>query len=252
MRIATSLFSTLSPPSSDSDIAVVIDVLRASSVMVSALGAGASEIRTCRTIDEARQLADDLSPRPLLAGERGCRPIDGFDLGNSPAEYIPQRVAGRCVVLTTTNGTVAIEAAHAARQLVIASFLNLSAVVETVLTAERVHLVCAGTDGYVTGEDVLLAGALIDRCERTETVTDLCDASVLARQLWHSWFGHQPAVPDPQSLSERLRWTQGGRNLARVGYDADLMRCAAIDSIGVVPQRISQSPSRFALLAPAT
>ncbi len=69
------------------DVAVVIDVLRATSVMATALAAGASQIVTCREISEAIVLASRITPRPLLCGERGCKPIDGFDLGNSPAEY---------------------------------------------------------------------------------------------------------------------------------------------------------------------
>lgn len=232
------------------EAAVVIDVLRATSVMVTALGHGASRIITCREVDEARQLSQQFASRPLLCGERGCQPIDGFDLGNSPAEYERKRVEDRVLVLTTTNGTRAIAAVERVPRLLIASFLNLSAVVDAVTQFQRVHLVCAGTEGHVTLEDVLLAGAILWKCQSMSETMLVDDDSVLALQLWQAWFAVKSSegrLPEPDALSRRFRETRGGRNLLRLGYESDLQRCAAIDSIGVVPRRVKQSPATFAL-----
>lgn len=232
------------------DVAVVIDVLRATSVMVTALGRGAARIVTCREVHEARELADRLHPRPLLCGERGCKPIEGFDLGNSPAEYTAERIRDQTLVLTTTNGTRAIATAERVPLVLAASFLNLSAVVDRLKNSGHVHLVCAGTEGHVTLEDVLLAGAILWQCQSKYGAELVDDDSVLAVQLWRSWFRDEVStgrMPDQVSLGLRFRESRGGRNLVRVGFDADLERCASIDTIGVVPQRISLAPATFAL-----
>jgi 2-phosphosulfolactate phosphatase len=245
LQIYVSLLPSHCAIDATTDVAVVIDVLRATSVIATALSAGADSVVTCREVTQAREYADSFSPRPLLCGERQCQPIDGFDLGNSPAEYTSERVLGRRLVLTTTNGTTAIEATQHAAKVVTASFLNLSSVVSSIADVGKVHLVCAGTDGHITIEDVLLAGALIDRCRSSYSAVATGDESVLASQLWQSWFDSQQ-MPGREALSARLRETRGGRNLVRQGYHADLDRCASIDSLQILPQRVSRDPVTFA------
>jgi 2-phosphosulfolactate phosphatase len=254
MQIATSLLPRSGRITSATDVAVAIDVLRATSVMATALAAGAAKIVTCREVDEALELARRVSPPVLLCGERGCQPIEGFDLGNSPAEYVGSRVAGKRLVLTTTNGTRAIEAAADAARMITASFLNLTAVLESLAGMETVHLVCAGTEGEITAEDVLLAGAIVSECETRYSAVLQDDDSILARQLWQSWLeipgaSSDERIADPQKLALRLRETRGGRNLVRLGYEQDLERCAAVDSIQAVPVRNSRSPTSFGLHA---
>ncbi|QDT02730.1 putative 2-phosphosulfolactate phosphatase [Rubripirellula lacrimiformis] len=251
MQIHTSLSPADPIPSAAADVAIVIDVLRATSVATTALQSGAKQILACREIDAARALAASLGPQTLLCGERGCRPIEGFDCGNSPAEYTADRVADRTLILTTTNGTRAIQSASSARTMVLASFLNLSAVVQHVHRFESLHVVCAGTDGQVTGEDVLLAGAIIDgvllhRTDATDSdaPSPLCDASRIARQFW---CGSLPN-PDPDTLRKCLENTLGGRNLIRVGYADDLSRCAAIDSGPIIPYRTQLEPATFQVM----
>ena len=138
--------------------AVVIDVLRASTTIVHALAAGAQDILPCLTIPEAQQQAAQVGPAALLCGERDGIRIDGFDLGNSPAEYTPDRVGGRRLVLTTTNGTRALQHASAAERVWIAAFVNLSSIAARLRDAEQVVLLCSGTRGEITREDTLLAG----------------------------------------------------------------------------------------------
>lgn len=228
----------------EKDVAVVIDVLRATSVMCTALQHGANAIITCREVRQVRALARQHSPTPLLCGERGCKPISGFDLGNSPAEYTPDRVANQSLILTTTNGTRAIEFSERAGEVLAGSFLNLSAVGDRLSGHQSVHLVCAGTDGELTIEDVLFAGALVSLCETRYNAQLADDASVLAKQVWSSWFP-SPACVDPLRLIECLRETQGGKNLLHAGYADDLTRCARIDSVSSVPTRVARSPATF-------
>ena len=248
MDVSTSLLPPADGVDRAVDVGVVIDVLRATSVMTTALGCGASRIVTCRHIDQAWELKSRY-PDALLCGERGCRPIERFDLGNSPAEYSPERVAGRPLVLTTTNGTRAIESADGAKSLMAASFLNLTSVIDQLRGAQRVHLICSGTEDAVTTEDVLLAGAIVHCCEKELGGSILDDESLLARQLWTGWFPDRSSV-DQDRLAERLRLGLGGRNLLRVGYADDLRRCAAIDTVASVPRRTRTNPSVFEL--PAT
>lgn len=227
---------------------MVIDVLRATSVIASALEAGAARLLTCREVDEAMELAGRMTPRPLLCGERGCKPIPGFDLGNSPAEYTAERVRGQTLVLTTTNGTRAVEAAASAARVIAASFLNLSAVLDKLAGCASIHLVCAGTEGEITAEDAALAGAILCGCQRRYHAELRDDESVLARQLWRSWFpgDGREELASTEQLSHHLRETRGARNLLRLGYEEDLRRCAAIDRVRAVPERISNQPATFA------
>src|SRR5205823_2818049 len=106
----------------------------------------------------------------LLTGERHGKPIAGFDIGNSPREFTAARCKGKTVVMATTNGTPAIVRAAEAERVLIAAFVNFSAVCEQLRTDARpVHIVCAGTDGGISFEDALLAGALVDfLCEQGE------------------------------------------------------------------------------------
>src|SRR5689334_6813737 len=142
----------------------VIDVLRATSTICQALASGACEVVPFVEIDEARAAAERAGrANVVLGGERKGLPIDGFDLGNSPAEYSANRVGGRSVYITTTNGTRALQHARLAKRVVAASFLNLSAVVASLRNEPKVDMLCAGTDGTNTSEDILLAGAIVWR-----------------------------------------------------------------------------------------
>src|SRR5438132_10850132 len=106
---------------------VVIDVLRAAPTIFQALAAGATEVVPCLEVEEAKKIAVQIARSAILGGERGGKQIPDFDLGNSPAEYTPERVAGKTVVFTTTNGTRAMLRCEAARRVLIAAFTNLSA-----------------------------------------------------------------------------------------------------------------------------
>ena len=143
-------------------VAVVIDVLRATTTMIHALAAGCDAIMPCNEIEEARRIARSLPEgSALLAGERQGLPIDGFDLGNSPGDCTPDVCSGKTLVMTTTNGTRAILASLDAERVLVAAFVNRKATVEALKVEDRpIHLVCAGTDGQISLEDSMFAGAL--------------------------------------------------------------------------------------------
>jgi 2-phosphosulfolactate phosphatase len=212
--------------------AVVVDVLRATTTILQALQAGARDVVPCLEVEEARQIAADAPDGAILGGERGGRLIAGFDLGNSPAEYSRDTVGGRSVVMTTTNGTRALHRCRAASRVLLGAFVNLSCLVETLSRSASTSIVCAGTNGEITQEDVLLAGAVVDRlsgiwCGGTE----LNDEARLAVAAWQSIVDGDAG---PERLVEAMRLSRGGRNLVQLGYDRDIEIAARIDSVPVI------------------
>ena len=156
------LLPGLIPPGAlKGSVAVVVDVLRATTVMVHALASGCAAVIPCGEIEEARRIAADLpAGSALLAGERHGLPIEGFDLGNSPGEFTPEVCRGKTLVMTTTNGTRAILASLDAERVLVAAFSNFGMTVQWLHAEDRdIHIVCAGTEGEISFEDALLAGA---------------------------------------------------------------------------------------------
>ena len=229
-------------------IAVVIDVLRASTTIVTALAHGAAGVRPVLTVEVARALAAGFGSGSdsgvLLGGERGGLRIDGFDLGNSPLEYSRARVAGRRIVITTTNGTAAVDACTDASEVLIGAIVNRAAAAARAreLAAahgtSNIHLVCAGTDGEVTEEDRLAAGAILDAAGRLPGGSDdTLDASATA--ALETFRGVLSAAADTgaaDAITAAFAMSRGGRNLIELGMRADLPAAAAIDSLRVVPR----------------
>ncbi len=220
----------------------MIDVLRASTTMATALARGAVAVHPRRSIEEARAAAAAL-PGAILGGERRGVRITGFGLGNSPDDYTNDRVAGRHIVLTTTNGTSAIAACHDAAEVLVGAVVNRTAVATAArrLAVQRgcdaIHIVCAGTDGEVTSEDLLAAGGILEAASHDPAASDdVLDVSALAAV---SEF-RDLAAGGRQGLEDRIttafRTSLGGKNLIDVGMEADLATCAAIDSLAVVPR----------------
>jgi 2-phosphosulfolactate phosphatase len=220
--------------------AVVIDVLRATSTICQALASGAREVVPYREIDETLSAAEKSGRRSVvLGGERGGTLIEGFDLGNSPAEFSRETIAGRPVYITTTNGTRALHHARFAGRVLIGAFVNLSAVVASVKDEARVDILCAGTGGEETLEDILAAGAIVDRL--ASSPNDNCHlngAADAAAREWRLLVGKAELTGRTihEQLALKLRDTLGGRNLIEVGNDGDLADCAAIDRLNIVPE----------------
>lgn len=209
-------------------LAVVIDVLRASTTIIHALAAGCIAVRPCAEVAEAQELAGQMrAGRVLLGGERGGQPVPGFDLGNSPGEYVPKVCKGTTLVLTTTNGTRALLRAIEAERTLVAGFVNYSAVCEQLRQDARpIHILCSGTEGEVSLEDTLLAGALVDYlCETMEVHLD--DG---ARLAWDCFENHG------RVLDGALEVGKGGAKLRGLGYDEDIRAAAQVDQFALVPE----------------
>jgi 2-phosphosulfolactate phosphatase len=193
-------------------VCVVFDVLRATTSMVTALTNGAREIIPVCEIAEAvalRQARPDL----LLAGERnGLRILRAqtgsvdFDLGNSPREFTRDRVGGRAMAITTTNGTRALQACRGARRVLVGSFLNLGAVADW-LARERVEkllVVCSGTLEEASYEDVLGAGALCDAVWEQFSGGLVADSAQVAREIYRQGSGDLLAAVQRARNARRL------------------------------------------------
>jgi len=230
------------PKEMEGGTVVVIDVLRASTTIVYALEAGAREVIPCVEVDQARATAERMANgHVLLGGERQGRPIDGFDLGNSPGEYTGDRVGGKAVVFTTTNGTRAIERAQRADRILIGAFVNAAALVEILVHHRQIHLLCAGTNGHFSDDDVLLAGMLVDRIQRQSGLLyELNAQAVTARETWlHSFalphaLGAEPL--EPERLAKALRKSLGGKNLTAIGLEEDILAAAQMDRFSGLPE----------------
>lgn len=160
----------------------------------------------------------------LLCGEREGNPISGFHLGNSPAEYHRGAVGGKTLVMTTTNGTRAILAAANAAELALGCMLNASAVAEHALQSGRdVTILCAGTRGHFTIDDVLTAGAIIDSIGLKNSTLD--DLSIIAH-MYYKRFEHD--------LMAGLQACTHAAYLEQMGYGADVEFCMRKDFLSVV------------------
>jgi 2-phosphosulfolactate phosphatase len=219
---------------------IVIDVLRASTTIVEALAAGAREVIPCLEVDEARRIAAELPPEEVrLGGERGGLPIEGFDLGNSPAEYTSAAVGGRTVVFTTTNGTRTMMQCREAARVLVGAFVNRAAIFRAITGSDAIHLLCAGTRGEITREDVLFAGSLIfELVERLPAGYELNDQAVIALDAWQAAVASLGLENKPAhaGLAELLKETRGGRNLKAIGLDADIEHASAVDRHNIVPE----------------
>jgi 2-phosphosulfolactate phosphatase len=221
-------------------VVVVIDLLRATSTICQAIALGASEVIPCLEIEDALAAADAAGrSNVVLGGERKGGKIPGFDLGNSPSEYTPEAVRGRKVIITTTNGTRALHHARLARRILVGAFMNLSAVIASIEDERRVDILCAGTDGGSTREDILAAGAVADGLARaSDGRWQMSGAATLARNEWLAVVKNAQAAGRPinEQLAIELRDTQGGRNLLGINLGHDLVDCAQIDRLNVVPE----------------
>ncbi|MCS7303796.1 MAG: 2-phosphosulfolactate phosphatase [Thermoguttaceae bacterium] len=234
--------------------AVVVDVLRATTTITYALAAGAREVIACTEIEEARRIASQLpAGEVLLGGEREGRPIEGFDLGNSPGEYIPERVAGRTIVFTTSHGTRALAQVRAARQILLGAFVNAQALCDRLAGVESIHIVCAGTRGQISRDDVLAAGLLVERLQRASADAYTLNAqAITARENWRYSFAIPFAVDaepiPPERLAAELRQTLAGQHLIGFGYEEDIVAAAQLDRFACVP---CMDPSTMRITASA-
>jgi 2-phosphosulfolactate phosphatase len=209
-------------------VAIAVDVLRASTTICTAIQNGCREIIPVATVGDAAAMRANLDrDSVLVCGEREGLKIEGFDLGNSPAEYSDQVVRNKVLVFASTNGSRAILKCAASSVTLVCGFVNLSAVVEIVRKFDRdVAIVCAGKQGNFSLEDTFCGGAIIDRmlgCGKYDISND-------AAQVAHMLYKNQSA-----SIESVLHQADHARYLVSLGFGADIVTAAAVDSIPVVP-----------------
>lgn len=202
--------------------AVVIDTLRATSVMVTALAHGAREIICVAEPKDALRLKRD-HPDFLLGGERSSLKIDGFDLSNSPLEYTKEKVQGKTIVMTTSNGTRTLLKSNEADQVLIGCLLNAKAAMEWALSQGRdIVLINAGTAGRLSLDDFITAGAMLSYSGGKAALTDAARAALLLYE----------AHPDIRSALSGCLHCQ---RLEGLGLADDLRYCLKMDQLDIVP-----------------
>jgi 2-phosphosulfolactate phosphatase len=213
--------------------AVVIDVLRATTTITTALLNGADTVVPVLAPEEAFQVVQENPERRfVLGGERKSLLIPGFHLSNSPLEYTEARVGGRPILFTTTNGTRAIRRAAGAEVVYIASFLNAPAVArELCRLGKEVAICCAGTYDQFSLEDTACAGAIIEFLAGPDQAVELNDLGLVARELYRRFDGR---------LGELLHVAEHGQNLARLGLQEDLLFCAQLGTTTALPRFIQE------------
>jgi len=207
-------------------VIVVIDVLRATTMIAALLDAGANFVWPVRSIEKARHLRIE-HPELMIAGERsGLRP-EGFDMGNSPAEITSSTVRGRGIVLTTTNGTAALETArHMSETVLTLSLTNLASVEHWLSNTDRdACLMCSGTDGHRSLEDELAAGLLAARMSGWDLTSRAICVREQALQLVERWGGVAGAVAQSPHAAR----------LVELGFDRDVDACSRVSVTDCVP-----------------
>lgn len=211
---------------------VVIDVLRSSTTVAVALHNGAREIIPVSSIESAVKISGSLFGEVTLrGGERNGKMIDGFNLGNSPREYSFSNVNGKSIIFCTTNGSVAMHKSRYARNLAIASFVNVSVIVDYIKEVNSDFLiVCAGRAG-VSGsfslEDAVCAGMILHKLTDNDAGSvELSDAARASLLLYRSL---------GRSLPKLLKTCDDGQYLTEIGFEEDLKVCGGVDSVPVLP-----------------
>lgn len=211
--------------------AVVIDVLRATSVITTALENGAREVIPVKTVEEAQNLyAQCDTAKTLRGGERNALKIEGFNLSNSPLEYKKKVVEGKTLILTTTNGTNAINTIIGADEVVLACFRNVAAVVEHIVGLSHrgsrdIAIVCAGTESHFSLDDGLCAGMIIELLkQQTEVETD--DLGLLLNRFFNE---------SKDNLFSALSDCYHLKRLFTLGFYDDIKFCLETNCVQTVP-----------------
>lgn len=217
------------------NIVVMIDVLRASTTICTALHGKAKEIIPCESLEKAVHIYGNLDRNVrFLGGERDCTKPEGFDAGNSPAEYFEDKVSGKTVIITTTNGTKIFQKAKHAVYRIIGSFVNLDVVKNYImeiinhpdLKVNGVIFLCAGTNGRLSYEDTLCAGAFIKELTKEIKDSELTDTAHVAKSLYNL---HSIEMED------FLKSREHSQILIDLGFESDIDLALTRNAYPVVP-----------------
>jgi 2-phosphosulfolactate phosphatase len=207
---------------------VIIDALRATTTIITALENGAKEIIPVRTVEFAVKVSGGMFGwQTLLGGERNTKKIEGFALGNSPLEYSANIVNGKSVVLYTTNGTKAITKAKFSSKLFIGAFLNITALAKHLaLLNQDLEIICSGRSNNFSMEDSVCAGKLISEIEKVNEDLVLSDSAKASQALGKS-FG--------KSILRMLKETEHGKLLIENGFEEDIVFCSKLNNSNSIP-----------------
>jgi len=203
-------------------IVVVVDILRATSCITTALAVGVKSITPFASLEDCMAMK---KKGYYIAGERGGQNVEGFDIGNSPFSYMDPRFKGANIAVTTTNGTLAIERSKDADKVIIGSFLNISSVAGyiTKLTQDLI-IFCAGWKGRVSIEDTLFAGALIEKLGSSYKYAD--DSVLISMSLFRK---------EKDNLLHYVENAGHAKRLRKFKVKKDIEFCLSMDEYEVVP-----------------
>ena len=223
----------LTPTDSVPDCAIAVDVLRATTTMATALGAGAEAVQVFSEIDKLMQVSAEWpADKRLRAGERGGAKVEGCDLGNSPLDCTRAVVQGRRLFISTTNGTRALQRIQKAKVVLTAALINRQAVVQYLMThqPETVWIVGSGWQGSYSLEDTVCAGAiaqnLLTELTWSAPVSEVNDEVHAAIALYRQW---------QEKLLDRMEQASHGKRLVGMNCYEDLKYCAQLDILNVLP-----------------
>lgn len=208
----------------DEAIVVVIDVLRATSAIVTAFYNGVNKMIPVASVEEAKEYQANGF---MAAAERNGEMIEGFELGNSPFGYMNNNVKGKTIAISTTNGTQAIEASRKASKIIVGSFLNLDAVCEFLASQKKdVILVCAGWKNKFNMEDTLFAGAVVDKLTSENDFKIDCDSALASKHLYNI---------AKDNLYQFLETSSHRNRLAKLDLERDIQYCLTPNQCPVIP-----------------
>ncbi|WDF55498.1 2-phosphosulfolactate phosphatase [Mucilaginibacter sp. KACC 22063] len=206
-------------------IVVIIDIFRATSSICYGIENGAEAIIPVSQVEECAAYREK-GTEYMLAAERNGSVVEGFDFGNSPFSYTKEKVAGKTVVLTTTNGTHALHLSRAAKKIIIGSFLNLTALCNWLKTQnEHILLVCAGWKNNFNLEDTMFAGAVVDQLKQNASYV-LDDPAIAANDIYDL---------GKNDISAYLSKTSHGERLKKLGIEKDIEFCLNVDITTAIP-----------------
>lgn len=214
---------------------IVIDVLRATSSIVTAIDRGTAGVIPVKTVHQAKQLKRE---GDLLAGERFCKKIAGFDLGNSPTELLHADLEGRRIILTSTNGTRVIEKSCKAAHVLAGSFLNAEACAHAAIALGReVLIICAGTQDQFSLEDGLCAGMIVAEIRRAADTEPVLND--FAKAMYWSYLHNE------HNLEDALLQCENGTRLTQLGHLEDVLYCSRTNQTSTVPSLYNQIMTPF-------